>query len=152
MKDADALRTELMAKVDQASSLDDLEQIRVLALGKKGQITELMKHLGTMDADARKEAGQALGELLDQHRAYLRAMARRRIDGKVAVRVNAFDLIRRAIRAGVRAPLTLARWRGIRTLPLGWPRDCAVFVNFNRVNDLTTVRSHLGDRWDIQEA
>ena len=66
--------------------------------------------------------------------------------------VNAFDLIRRAIRAGVRAPLTLARWRGVRTLPLGWPRDCAVFVNFNRVNDLTTVRSHLGDRWDIQEA
>jgi phenylalanyl-tRNA synthetase alpha chain len=63
MKDADALRTELMAKVDQASSLDDLEQIRVLALGKKGQITELMKHLGTMDADARKEAGQALNTL-----------------------------------------------------------------------------------------
>ncbi len=63
MKDTDALRTELMAQVDEAGSLDDLEKIRVSALGKKGQITELMKGLGAMDADARKQAGQALNAL-----------------------------------------------------------------------------------------
>ncbi len=63
MKDTDALRTELMAQVDRAGSLDDLEKIRVSALGKKGQITELMKGLGAMDADARKQAGQALNAL-----------------------------------------------------------------------------------------
>ncbi len=42
---------------------------------------------------AREGDSDALGELLDQHRAYLRAMARRRIDGKLAVRVDASDLI-----------------------------------------------------------
>ena len=43
-----------MAAVDAAAGLDDLEQIRVSALGKKGRITELMKGLGAMDPDARK--------------------------------------------------------------------------------------------------
>lgn len=42
---------------------------------------------------AREGDSEALGELLDKHRAYLRAMARRRIDGKLAVRVDASDLI-----------------------------------------------------------
>ncbi len=63
MKDVDALRSELMAQVENAAGLDDLEKIRVSALGKKGRITELMKGLGAMDAEARKEAGQALNAL-----------------------------------------------------------------------------------------
>ncbi|MEE9317024.1 MAG: phenylalanine--tRNA ligase subunit alpha [Rhodospirillales bacterium] len=63
MKDVDALRSELMAQVENAGGLDDLEKIRVSAFGKKGRITELMKGLGAMDAEARKEAGQALNAL-----------------------------------------------------------------------------------------
>ena len=63
MKDVDALRSELMAQVESAGGLDDLEKIRMSAFGKKGRITELMKGLGAMDADARKEAGQALNAL-----------------------------------------------------------------------------------------
>ena len=63
MSDVEALRKELMAQVENAAGLDDLEQIRVSALGKKGRITELMKGLGAMDADARKSAGQALNAL-----------------------------------------------------------------------------------------
>ncbi len=63
MSDVEALRKELMAQVENAAGLDDLEQIRLSALGKKGRITELMKGLGAMDADARKSAGQALNAL-----------------------------------------------------------------------------------------
>ncbi len=63
MSDVEALREELAAQVEKAAGLDDLEQIRVSALGKKGRITELMKGLGAMDADARKAAGQALNAL-----------------------------------------------------------------------------------------
>jgi len=63
MPEVAALRSELMAAVEKAGSQDDLEQIRVSALGKKGRITELMKGLGAMDADARKVAGQALNAL-----------------------------------------------------------------------------------------
>jgi len=63
MSNVDALRNELTAAIDAAGGLDDLEQIRVSALGKKGRITDLMKGLGAMDADARKQAGQALNAL-----------------------------------------------------------------------------------------
>ncbi|MDA0304900.1 MAG: phenylalanine--tRNA ligase subunit alpha [Proteobacteria bacterium] len=63
MSDVEALRKELAAAIDAAAGLDELEQIRVSALGKKGRITELMKGLGAMDADARKATGQALNAL-----------------------------------------------------------------------------------------
>ncbi len=59
----DALKTDLMARVDQAANLDALEQLRVEALGKKGQVTQLMKSLGGLPADERKERGQAFNRL-----------------------------------------------------------------------------------------
>ena len=66
MKDLETLRSELTAAVKEATQLDELEQIRVSALGKKGRITELMKSLGRIDADARKETGQALNALKNE--------------------------------------------------------------------------------------
>jgi len=66
MKNLETLRSELTAAVKEAAQLDELEQIRVLALGKKGRITELMKGLGRIDADARKETGQALNALKNE--------------------------------------------------------------------------------------
>ena len=66
MKDLETLRSELTAAVKEAAQLDELEKIRVLALGKKGRITELMKGLGRIDADARKETGQALNALKNE--------------------------------------------------------------------------------------
>ena len=39
---------------------EELEQVRVAALGKKGEITELMKTLGGLAAEEREEAGQRL--------------------------------------------------------------------------------------------
>ena len=66
MKDLETLRLELTAAVKEAAQLDELEKIRVSALGKKGRITELMKGLGRIDADARKETGQALNALKNE--------------------------------------------------------------------------------------
>ena len=63
MKELETLRSQLMSAVEKAGSLDDLEKIRVSALGKKGRITELMKGLGGMDPDSRKQAGQSLNAL-----------------------------------------------------------------------------------------
>ncbi|NQV56000.1 MAG: phenylalanine--tRNA ligase subunit alpha [Rhodospirillales bacterium] len=63
MDDLDALKTELIGEVSAAADLDALEQVRISALGKKGRITDLMKGLGQMSADERKEAGQALNAL-----------------------------------------------------------------------------------------
>jgi len=66
MKELDALRSELTVAIEAADGVDALEGIRVSALGKKGRITELMKGLGAMDADARKVAGQELNALKNE--------------------------------------------------------------------------------------
>jgi phenylalanyl-tRNA synthetase alpha chain len=56
----DALRDELLAEVAEASDLEALEAARVSALGRQGRITELMKGLGQVAAEQRRERGQAL--------------------------------------------------------------------------------------------
>ena len=59
------LRAELLRDVESASDTDTLDKVRVAALGKKGRITDMMKGLGGMDADARRTAGAALNALKD---------------------------------------------------------------------------------------
>ena len=65
MENLDQLRSSLMAEVAAAGDLAALEALRVKALGKKGQVTQLMKTLGGLDAEERKAAGQALNLLKD---------------------------------------------------------------------------------------
>ena len=63
MQDYDKLKNEVLIKIKEASSLDDLENLRVQVLGKKGSITSLMKQLGSLEPDKRREAGQILNSL-----------------------------------------------------------------------------------------
>ncbi len=58
--DLKALEKELCDAVQSASDLTALEEIRVSALGKKGQISSLMKNLGKMAPEERKTFGQAV--------------------------------------------------------------------------------------------
>ncbi len=62
----ESLSDEILQFVDAAITLDDLEVVRVNALGKKGQISLLMRKLGGMDGDTRKFAGQALNTVKDR--------------------------------------------------------------------------------------
>jgi len=57
------LKDEILKSVDEASDLASLDDVRVKALGKKGQLTELMKTLGTMTPDERKAFGQQINEV-----------------------------------------------------------------------------------------
>ena len=63
MQDYDKLKNEVLIKMKEADSLDDLENLRVQVLGKKGSITSLMKQLGSLEPDKRREAGQILNSL-----------------------------------------------------------------------------------------
>ena len=63
MQDYDKLKNEVLIKIKEANSLDDLENLRVQVLGKKGSITSLMKQLGLLEPDKRREAGQILNSL-----------------------------------------------------------------------------------------
>ncbi|WP_417462719.1 phenylalanine--tRNA ligase subunit alpha [Kordiimonas sp.] len=58
-----ALREDITARIKAAGDLAALEDIRVGALGKKGSVSELMKGLGRMSPEERKEMGPALNGL-----------------------------------------------------------------------------------------
>src|SRR5690606_27334525 len=60
------LKEELTGMVAGAGDLAALDAARVAALGKKGKITDLMKNLGTMSPEERKETGAALNALKDE--------------------------------------------------------------------------------------
>ncbi|MBE1236393.1 phenylalanine--tRNA ligase subunit alpha [Phaeovibrio sulfidiphilus] len=66
MENANVLRDDLLRAIGDADTLDTLESLRVAALGKKGSITALMKSLGGMDPEARRQAGQALNVIKDE--------------------------------------------------------------------------------------
>ncbi|MFU2209006.1 phenylalanine--tRNA ligase subunit alpha [Solidesulfovibrio sp. C21] len=50
---------ECAARLDQALALEDLEEIRVAYLGRKGRLAALMSQLPGLDPDVRRAAGQA---------------------------------------------------------------------------------------------
>ncbi|HBS24411.1 phenylalanine--tRNA ligase subunit alpha, partial [Thalassospira sp.] len=66
MENIEALREEVLAEIEKAADLQALEDVRISALGKKGRITGLMKNLGQMDPDQRREFGQTLNTVKDQ--------------------------------------------------------------------------------------
>ncbi len=82
MNDADTIVAEAERAVAEAGSLAALEELRVRYLGKKGQLTGLLKRLGALPADQRPAAGQAvnaakvrLSACLDSRREVLESAA-----------------------------------------------------------------------------
>ena len=59
----DGLKKEIVAKIAEATDVKALEDIRVSVLGKKGQITEMMKGLGALSIEEKKEKGAKLNVL-----------------------------------------------------------------------------------------
>lgn len=59
----DQLKAEIDAEIKAAQTLEALEAIRVSALGKKGRVSGLMKGLGGMSPDERREMGPKLNAL-----------------------------------------------------------------------------------------
>ncbi|NDV86295.1 phenylalanine--tRNA ligase subunit alpha [Aurantimonas aggregata] len=66
MSDINALETRLTAAIADAPDEAALEAVRVAALGKKGELSELLKGLGRMSPDERREAGPVLNGLRDR--------------------------------------------------------------------------------------
>ncbi|MBV9017103.1 MAG: phenylalanine--tRNA ligase subunit alpha, partial [Alphaproteobacteria bacterium] len=66
MDEADRLRDEFLREIREAASLDALEAIRIAALGRRGRLTELMRGLGALAPEARRNAGAALNAAKDE--------------------------------------------------------------------------------------
>ncbi|TDQ78558.1 phenylalanyl-tRNA synthetase alpha subunit [Dongia mobilis] len=64
-QDLGNLQQKWLDAVGAAASIDALEQVRVEALGKKGEISGLMKTLGAMAPEARKEFGARINVVKD---------------------------------------------------------------------------------------
>jgi phenylalanyl-tRNA synthetase alpha chain len=75
MSNLESLKQEIVQTVKAANDIQSLEEVRVTALGKKGRVTDLMKTLGTLSPDERKEMGQALNRLKDEITAEIDARA-----------------------------------------------------------------------------
>ena len=66
MVDIDTLRDKFLKNINMAGDLDQLNAVRVDALGKKGAISVELAKLGQMDAEVRKKAGQIINALKDE--------------------------------------------------------------------------------------
>jgi phenylalanyl-tRNA synthetase alpha chain len=79
------LRAQAMAAVNQAATLEQLDQVRVAVLGRKSRLTQLMRDVSKLAAEERPKAGQvvnetkqSLAEAFDQRRSRLEADSRSR--------------------------------------------------------------------------
>jgi phenylalanyl-tRNA synthetase alpha chain len=79
MDSLDSTREEFLRQITAAASLDALEQIRVAALGRNGQVTGLLKGLGALPPEERKARGAAVNTLKESLDAALGA-ARQRLE------------------------------------------------------------------------
>ena len=73
MQQLDEVRDKWLGAAERAASLEDLERVRVEALGKKGEITQFMKTLGGLSPEERRDAGQRLNALKEAVTAALEA-------------------------------------------------------------------------------
>ena len=73
MDDLNPLRQQWLDRINSASDPGAIEQVRLAALGKKGEISLKMRELGRMSPEERQTTGRALNELRDEIDAALRA-------------------------------------------------------------------------------
>ncbi|WP_164157212.1 phenylalanine--tRNA ligase subunit alpha [Sandarakinorhabdus rubra] len=71
--DTAALQAEILGQIAAADAPDALEAVRVAAMGKQGQVTQLLKTLGGMSPEERSVAGPAFNGLREAVAAALAA-------------------------------------------------------------------------------
>lgn len=59
------LYKQTIATIEKAASIDELEQIRVKVLGRKGELTQILRSLGSLPQEERIETGKLSNELKD---------------------------------------------------------------------------------------
>ena len=89
MDGLDALKGKYLDGIAGAGDEATLEELRVAALGKKGEISLKMRELGQMDPAARQAAGAALNLLKDEIDAALRAKKAGLADAALDARLKA---------------------------------------------------------------
>jgi len=111
------LQTRALAEISASGDLQQLDDLRVRYLGKKGEITEQLKSLGSMEPDQRRTYGQAVNAardalnqaILDRRKALeASAMEQKLLDERVDV-----TLPGRGQHRGGLHPVTMAMERAV---------------------------------------
>jgi phenylalanyl-tRNA synthetase alpha chain len=88
MTDLPTLERDLLGQVEAAPDEAALEAVRVSALGKKGTVSDLLKTLGAMTPDERKEKGPLINGLRDKVQGAIatrkEALAEAALDARLA--------------------------------------------------------------------
>lgn len=96
--------------VEQASEIAHLEEVRVNYLGKKGEITGLLKTLGKLAPEERKDAGQVINQAKTQVQDAItvkrEALANAALEQKLAAETIDVTLPGRTMPAGGLHPVT----------------------------------------------
>jgi phenylalanyl-tRNA synthetase alpha chain len=69
----DEILAQAMKSIAEAQDLNQLDQVRVHYLGKKGLFTAQMKELGSLDPEQRRIVGQVINQAKDQFQGLLQA-------------------------------------------------------------------------------
>ena len=72
----EAIRKSAIEELQKASVLQDLDSVRVKFLGKKGELTAILKQMGKLSAEERPVIGQLANEI------------RADLEGKISGRVD----------------------------------------------------------------
>ncbi len=76
-EELEKIRQESHASLAQAKTEQEVSEIRVRVLGRKGNLTELLKRLGTLPGDERREIGRKANEIKEDIEARVEECLRR---------------------------------------------------------------------------
>ncbi len=111
MKEIDQLISEASASVDAAADLRALDDIRIHYLGKKGELTQRLKQLGSLPAEQRPAAGNAINEakkaLQERIAEQKTRLETRQLDEKLSAEKLDLTLPSRGQRSGSLHPVSL---------------------------------------------
>jgi phenylalanyl-tRNA synthetase alpha chain len=101
LEQIEALGASLSTRIAAANSLEELETVRIEALGKKGSVSAMLATLGSMSPDDRKEAGPKINGLKNAVQA--------QIDGRASqLKSAALDARLKAETVDITLPLQAA--------------------------------------------
>jgi phenylalanyl-tRNA synthetase alpha chain len=89
MTDLTTLERDLLKQVEGAADETALESVRVSALGKKGAVSELLKTLGTMTPEERKQKGPLINGLRDKIQSAIASKKESLVEAALEQRLSA---------------------------------------------------------------
>ena len=106
-----SLKARLVAELEQVSSTQALENLRVTMLGKKGELTALLRGMGQLPPEERPQAGQLINQAREEFEALLdeRQTALRSLERAQALKSEAIDVTepRDTMKPGTAHPVTM---------------------------------------------